>query len=485
VKEKTRRKIISYDIIRSLAFGIAISVFCSNALSADLKKPHIILFSIDTLRADHLGCYGYHRQTSPHIDKFARNSFLFVNTISQAPSTATSHMSIFTALTPPAHSVINIDKDGNYRPLNNSIVTLPAILKNNGYLTVGLHGGGQMDGVNGFDRGFDAYIPMFQVWEDPRGIYRSSLEGLSVVKKEITNWLRRSQKSNKPLFLFLHHYICHDPYVKGPGNFRNRYLSQPVPGLPTVPHDVNWDGDFMVSRKSFFEKVDGTNPEHREHLIALYDGGVCYSDHIFNEVINLFQESGYYDDSLIILTSDHGEEFYEHGENLHWRLFIETLHVPLIMKFPGKSAGGKKIPEPVRSMDIMPTILDYIKIPVPQAIQGTSFLPLMVGQGTYNPVMKSYAEKGDSIRIVKGEYIYSNQKSANHREWLFNQEQDPEERHNLTGKLPEILKQMREEAPRIIASDQAFRKKGAATDQPIRSVRPALREQLKALGYIN
>ncbi len=196
------------------------------------EKPNIILFSIDTLRADHLSCYGYSRETSPNIDKFSRESILFKKAVSQSHFTTPSHMSIFTALTPFGHQIDNPLPRGSHRRVSDSIVMLAEILKKNGYTTIGLHGSGNVGEWFGFDRGFDHYSPDFYEWEKD---YTASREGLAPIKDSIRGWIETSRKEKKPLFLFLHHYLCHVPYLKGPPEFRQHFLTEKVETLPTTP----------------------------------------------------------------------------------------------------------------------------------------------------------------------------------------------------------------------------------------------------------
>jgi len=448
------------------------------------ERPDIILFSIDTLRADHLSCYGYERPTSPFIDEFAQDAVLFSRTISQAPTTATSHMSIFTSLTPAVHGIKNIPPEGNYRPLVDSIVTLTEILRENGYLTIGIHGGSQLDASIGFSQGFDEYSDDFMTWAMISSSTQASLEGFNPIKKKIEKWLQASEEKEKPLFLFLHHYLCHDPYLKGPPEFRLRFLSERVEGLPATVADISLGENFLDARSSFWNNVNLCDPEHLKHITALYDGGVYYSDYIFNEVMKILKEKDLYDKSLVILLSDHGEEFFEHGDKLHWRLLIETLHVPLIIKFPGNKLAGKIIPQTVRSMDLMPTILHFLKIPVPHDIQGNSFLPLINGRGWYDPLVLSYSEHDDSLRFEKDGYVYSNQASRGRRERLFSREEDPEEQRNLAGEKGKLIKQMRREAKNILRADAGFLEKLAPGKEDELRADNKLSEQLRALGYL-
>jgi arylsulfatase A-like enzyme len=453
------------------------------AQSLGPKKPNIILIAIDTLRADHLGCYGYARETSPNIDAFVKDAVLFENAFSQASVTAPAFMSIFTSLTPAVHKVGVFKKDRVFQPLHQQVITLPMILKRNGYSTIGLHGGGEVSENLGFDRGFDSYRKWW------RGDEGTDFQILPQKIDDVRRAIRESKAKGKPLFLFLHHYFCHDPYLHAPEIFCQRFLSEKAAGLPTRPTDIVSAKTFKTNRENFWKNVDMSNPKHRSHIIALYDGGAYYSDHIFGELIKLLEEEKYYDNSVIIVVADHGEEFYEHSDKLHWRLFIETLHVPLIVKFPHSEYRGKVIRERVRTFDILPTLIDFLKLKTDHFMQGISFLPLLTGQDQYAPLIVSYAhqydpESQDSIRFISNGFVYSNQPSAGTDEWLFDAVNDPKEMNNLASSHPVILKQMRKIAQDELEKDKEIRerlklKKGAPVEKD-----EQLLDQLKSLGYV-
>lgn len=457
---------------KSVLIGLAIMVgafllFIKKSPSSEM--PPVVIFSIDTLRADHLRCYGYFRKTSKYIDAFTKESVLFKNAISQSPLTAPAHMSIFTALTPGVHGVTS---QKVLNRLNERIETMPAVFKKNGYFTAGLHGGGGVAPVFGFDKGFDIY----QEWGDSR-LLTERIEDVHMM-------IKKSKERNQPLFLFLHNYVCHDPYLNAPDKFNLQFLSRPVPELPVHPEDITNDNDFFILRNNFWKNVDLSKPKHREHIIALYDGGVSYADYIFGQVVDALKKEKLYDDAIIVLTSDHGEEFYEHMDNLHWRLFIETLHVPLIVKFPHGKFSGRRISQYVRTMDIMPTLLDYLGIRADIFVQGKSFMPFLTGQRAESHFVVTYDDERKSIRFMKDNFVYSNQASHGVVEWLFNITKDSKETKNLEAYEIKIRNQMRISAALILKKDRAIREKiGCAEDIPVPESDRLIKE-LKALGYL-
>jgi arylsulfatase A-like enzyme len=229
--------------------------------------------------------------------------------ISQAPSTASAHMSLFTGLQPTIHRVTNRMVDPEiYRRMGlglaTSIPTLSQYLKENGYLTAGFHGGGNVSAILGFDRGFDLYekTPWEKLYNDPAP--------LNKVNKRLGQKIVRE----KPFFLFVHNYICHDPYLQAPPEFRRRFLTTPVPGLQEelekiTPEGMTTTQRFHSKRRQWWSLIDGTNENHRRHISSLYDAGVNYADFVLGKFLDSLKRKGLYDRSLIIVTSDHGEQF--------------------------------------------------------------------------------------------------------------------------------------------------------------------------------
>ena len=430
----------------------------------------IILLSIDTLRADHLACYGYGTDTSPSIDGFARESVLFENAISPSPHTTPAHISLFTATTPAVHGRTNISANEEvYEPLPAGIISAAEVLKAIGYITVGLHGGGNVDGLCGLNRGFDYYAPVPD-------------ESLN---SRLANLIQTYRTSTNPFFIFLHHYACHDPYTKGPKGLRLRFTKGWKDKATSIVDKIEGLDLFAQKRRRFWRQFNFTSPADRERVTALYDGGVLYSDSLFGETLDVLKREGLYDDALIIVLSDHGEEFFEHSGRLHSRLFIETLHVPLLIKFPHKKFGGRRIREEVRTFDLFPTVFDYLKIkPLPVSFLGLSFLPLILDRGTYNPSIMSFSPRGDRVRFHSQGLVFAHEPLNSVPYWVFDRKSDPLEKVNLAVKRPELLGQM-EYRSREIKGEQRrlaflFRNKSG----PRVEIDERVMERLRALGYV-
>jgi hypothetical protein len=494
------------------ALALAACVACSNR-GAVTKEPAearprrqvVVLFSIDTLRADHLGAYGYERPTSPVIDEFAKSAVLFERAIAPAPSTAPTHMSILTGVNPPVHKIFNARPGEGLAPaqLDPALRTFPQMLKARGYLTAGLNGGGFLDGAVGFNRGFDVYssdlisrrwVMAYKTREDLRAI-RTMLD--------------MAESRDRPLFLFLHHYACHSPYVTAPDTMRDRFLEgRKVEGLSTgLPDEMKyrfiteWDrtgaksitvgGKYVGQGKlrAFWNGIDLSRPDHLAHVVALYDSGVAYADFLFGEVVSILKEAGVYDDALIVLLSDHGEEFFEHGGKEHGRLFVEHLHVPLIVKFPARAGiRSARIAVPVSITDTMPSVFEFLGIPIETPIEGRSFLPLVTGRNAaYRDHVTSYNNHGavfSGIRIETGASSYALVDPAKGTERLYDKGRDPREQTDLSASDPSTLAGMKAFASRDSEEDALFleRLKGLRESAP--SIEPSLVQQLKELGYL-
>jgi arylsulfatase A-like enzyme len=438
----------------------------SDIFLTDLKPPKgIILISLDTLRADHLGTYGYGRNTSPHIDAFAKESVVFETAVVQSPWTLPSHMSIMTSLYPSSHGVVV----RNNR-LAEEHVTLAELLREKGYRTAAFADGAFMKGDYGFKQGFDIYDG-------------DNWIGIARILPKAKKWLEENKAD--PFFLFIHCYDIHDPYT-------------PPPPYDTIFHDFNYTGNFVPSTKNMqaaaWRGLE-VNDEDVRHIKALYDGGIRYTDEKIGEFLSYLQEAGLKDNSLVIITSDHGEEFKEHGSFLHWKLYFRpNLHVPLIMHFPNYPMKEIRIKELVQSIDILPTILDSAHLPPHAKAQGRSLLPVIRRNSTFlrrswwrifHSFIKkedfSFAEgedkKTDDYSIIKGNYqLMYDLESKSTR--LFNIKNDPLAQNNISNNHEALAKRL---LSKLISMHNEIPKYKTTTF----TLDEETRKQLEELGYIN
>jgi arylsulfatase A-like enzyme len=412
-------------------------------------RPLVVLISIDTLRADRLGCYGYTRPTSPAIDAFRGDSVLFQQAIAQAPSTLPSHASMLSSLLPHEHGASIARKSR----LPEAVVTLPEILRANGYATVAYSGYGQLDPAFGLNQGFELYerVP--------------SDEFASTVKAAI-RWLRR--KPDRPAFLFLHTYETHHPYAAAP-----QFLE---------PFDTGYDG--RLPRRIEIDLLKRINRgevalEERdlEHIRDAYDAEIRSMDEAFGRLLRFLRKRGLYDGALIVLTSDHGEEFGEHGK-VGWHshsLYDELLKVPLVVKLPGSAGAGKTIASQVRSIDIAPTVLAALGLASPAAFRGTNLLDRL--ESSEAPPLEAVSER-DSPRIDV------RRSSLRTGEWkmfgarLFDLVRDPGERTDVATEHPEVARELTARLSELLDSRPAGPPSRAEPDEKTL-------ERLKALGYVD
>ncbi|MGH7792955.1 MAG: sulfatase-like hydrolase/transferase, partial [Thermodesulfobacteriota bacterium] len=263
------------------------------------KDINVVFISIDTLRADHLGCYGYHRNTSPNIDRLAREGVIFSNAFSVSSWTLPAHISMFTSMYSTSHGVITGE---DY--LDDSRITLAEVLKREGYATAAFISGAYLrDPRYGFEQGFDLYdASIINEAASLKDVIKASQVITSPsLNKAAKSWLEKNYQ--KKFFLFLHYIDVHSDYI------------------PPPPYDTMFDPDYRGP-------VDGLNifklklkaemdPRDLFHIIALYDGEIAFTDHHIGDLMLSLKELGVYDNTMIILTSDHGEEFFEHGQLGH------------------------------------------------------------------------------------------------------------------------------------------------------------------------
>jgi hypothetical protein len=321
------------------------------------ERPSIILVSLDTLRADHLGIYGYERDTSPELDRLGEESMVFDWAISQAPNTSHSHMSIFTSSYPTVHGF-----RGEHDQLAGFWNTLPEYFREAGYRTAATTDGGLMRGWYGYQQGFERY-------QDDR------LQGLARSVDRAFGWLD-SGLADSPFFLFVHTYDVHTPYAP-PKPFRGMFT------------DGSYAGDFHPGSQeleSIRRRLDadptqghGLSEEDVAFIKARYDEEIRYADHVMGRFIAGLRSRGILDRTWLIITADHGEEFTEHGSVLHEKLYQTLIHVPLIIRPPGPADEGARIQEIVELIDIMPTMLELATIEAPDNLQGASLVELMKG----------------------------------------------------------------------------------------------------------
>jgi arylsulfatase A-like enzyme len=415
---------------------------------------NIILISIDTLRADHLGCYGYSKNTTPNIDKFSRDSVLFENTIAQAPSTEPAHASIFTSLIPSHHGAFYSDK----KPIPQKTVTMAEILKGDGYKTISFNGGGQVAAEFGFDQGFDLYSSF------PGRI--DHLDKVFIGKVEaVMDWIKNNP--NEKFFAFLHTFEVHHPYTP-----EKEYLRM---------FDSSYSGALggHISRELLANINEGRlemSAEDKQHIINAYDGEIFSMDKAFGVLVDFLKKEGLYENTLIIFTSDHGEEFGEHGR-MGWHghaLYDEQLKVPLIIKLMNSRYASTIIGEQTRSLDILPTVLDVLNIPALECFEGVSLFSRFKKR---NRTALFAVSQQDTSGQTHPTSIRTN-KWKLYDEKLYNLESDPLEQNEVQTGYGRIREELRSELDYILSQKQS-EEENESVDLSEETLKT-----LKSLGYL-
>ncbi|MFC2172080.1 sulfatase [Acidobacteriota bacterium] len=327
-----------------------------SVLSASTGRPNVILISIDTLRADHLGCYGYHRQTSPFIDDLAGRGVRFTRTVAPASWTLPSHMSMFTGDYPSRHGVDKVAE-----ALHHQWDTLADVLREEGYATFAVTEGLLVSAQWGFHNGFDSYTDMSDIVEGWDQKVERTVD-------QAAAWLEQNRQT--PFFLFFHTYEPHSPLVPP-----ERYEKMFDPDYAGI-----YNGAKMRELNNPLVTPAMSNQDI-DHIIALYDAEIRFSDDALKRLFHTLESTGALDNTYVILTSDHGEEYGERGmlaEHGH-SLFNEALHIPLIFNGPDIPAGVE-IPDTVSLVDIPRTILDLVGLERQTGYDGVSLHPLIMGK---------------------------------------------------------------------------------------------------------
>ncbi len=442
------------------------------------RQMNVLMLSFDTLRPDHLSGYGYARETSPNLDRFAAQGVLFTQAISPAPWTTPAHYSLFTGLYPSAHK--------NHRSAAEPFANDPTLarrLRDDGYYTVGITGGGSISARFGMANGFNAYreYSSYPNTTHPTRSWKHQ-DDIGRTFDDAEAWLEANADTR--FFLFLHHFESHDPYEDG------HFLDDDV-------------GDDLLARRK-----------------ALYDGDIRHADAFFGRLLDKLRELDLLSNTIIVFLSDHGEEFHEHYvesdvipprskklvpeisyvDHAH-SLYDELLRVPLVFHVPGLEPARRVLDNQVRLIDVMPTILDLVDVAPFGPIQGESLVPLMRGgererdppalaESTY------WGPERKAIRMGGYKYVWiPNLESKTKRTYkgieqyeLFDLTGDPRETTNLYLARPELAEKMHhallgELKASLDLHQQLQQQRPESGEQT--EVEDDVLDALKALGYLD
>jgi len=461
----SRRKLLKYGLSISAAAPLAPVLWLSGcARYRRAQGTNIILIVIDTLRADHLGCYGYFRNTSPNIDRFAADSLLFENCFSHAPSTSASVASILSGFLPHETRVTN------KTVMSKRLRTLPMMLRQHGYKSAAVVSNYVFRDKRGWDNGFD--------------VYNAKMKGHEFNRKDIperiaehttdraVKLLKKFRKDN--LFLWLHYQDPHGPYTPG-ADYAGLFKSPPKKPRILRLNDTG-SGRHGIPK---YQKLGDNRDFH--HYVSQYDGEIRYTDEHLKRLFDTLKRLELYSDSLIIFTADHGEGMGEHDYYFaHGEYLYNTLtHVPLIIKFPAGPAGTKK--DVVEHIDIVPTILKTLNITPGANLRGCDLAGAIPGDREIFAKMETekvrdkfkYSIITDGFKLIHTP-LYD-------RYELYDMKQDFGEEHDLNNETShsQLRSELKTRLKRICQQDML---KLGTVRSPELSAEEL--EKLKSLGYV-
>jgi arylsulfatase A-like enzyme/Flp pilus assembly protein TadD len=429
--------------LRSRACVSLVALLSAGAACTPKSPPappvarNLVLVTIDTLRADRLGVYGSTTVATPNLDRLAREGAMALHASAQVPLTRPSHVSLLTGLYPAEHGI----RDNVSPPLRPGVPLLAEILQQRGFRTGAFVSSIVLSKQSGLGRGFDTYSDRFEIGDDDARFLNTIQKRGDTTVAEAAAWLR--QPGSERRFAWVHLYDPHDPYE------------------PPEPYATRYAG-------------------------RLYDGEVAWSDELVGRLDAVLAETGLRDDTLLVVTADHGEGLDEHGEAVHGFFVYETtLHVPLILRGP-RVTPGTRVEGVTRSIDVMPTVLDLLGLAgATPAVSGRSLAPALTGKAltdepTFAESLTPLIHYGWSdlraLRDGRWKYILAP------RPELYDLDQDPDELHNLADEEPKRARAYRSGIEQQLRLEQAAR---PGAESATAALPPDMLEKLGALGYVS
>jgi arylsulfatase A-like enzyme len=448
------------------ALGPAIPAWAAPA------RPNVLILALDTLRGDHLHCAGREWLATPHLDALARDGIRCERCIATTSWTLPSFATILTGLLPYDHGAVG----GEHEVLAAEHSTLAELLAAAGYATGGFVAVHFLNESYGMTQGlqeFEQALPEEDLYEQAR---RVTSQGLAFAEAH----------RDEPFYLFMHYYDIHSPY-RQPVPFDHLYYvgDERKPGVPILEGLLSADNRAVGNRRQYYAWLEGITD--LAYPIRAYAAGVTFVDAFIGVVLDRLRELGLYDDLLIVLVSDHGEHLGEHDTWFtHHYLYQEVLRVPLIVKLPGRRRAGTVMGTPVSTLDILPTVLRAVDLPVPPECSG---LPLQEQlesspRGTrYLPAEWGAAPEDYAKALVEWPWkLLLFARDGVERYELYRLDTDPCELTSLVPERPEMLGRLRARLRQLFPPEHPVladpRARPAELD-------PASRERLRALGYVD
>ncbi len=411
--------------------------------------PHVIIYLVDTLRADHLGAYGYSRPVSPEIDRFAVEATLYEHAVAQSSWTRPTVASVFTGLWPHVHGV-----NSPRSKLPETAPTLAEVLRSAGYRTAGFVTNPNVSESTGLARGFEHFE--FLEKEGNNDWTRAD-----EINKAVFRWLD-AETAGSPMFLYVHTMDPHDPYDPTP-EMRERFAPGVADDAPTRP----------MGRHA-------RDPDELAELVALYDAEIAFNDRHFGVFLERLRNLDLYDNAMVVFLSDHGEEFYEHGGWKHGAtLHAESIDVPLIVKYP-HATSGSRVAARAQQIDLLPTVLDLLGLEPLAGLPGASLRTLespAVGERQIVSYLDRNRRPQAALLEATRKLLLRRPGTSQERASLFDLGVDRGERDDLADRRPVTVG--------YLAAELRFLLAARGLDPEEAELSERLEEQLRALGYLN
>ena len=395
------------------------------------KKPNVVLFGIDSLLATHMSCYGYNRLTTPYIDRFAESGTLFEKTYCPHVPTTSAYASMLTGLDVFSTQVVALRHQGGLRP---EVKTLAEILRDEGYETTSIGFSG-----NPSSRGFDNYLnykASWGSWAEGRSPKAQSLNEVAISE------LERMAGQDQPFFLFLRHMDPHSPYLP-PEPYERMFYH----GDECDPNNKSMEP--VMTFKPFCDYFATWMPPgitDKDYVIAQYDGAIAYMDACIQSIFNALEAMGIQEETIVILNGDHGETLYDHECWFdHHGIYDVTLHVPLIIRYPGNIPAGQRVPGFNQHKDLVPTILELAEIDAGIDFDGRSLIPMINNEVTSHESeiyltectwMRKHGWRTPEWKLIRAlEPDFHFKPSVE----LYNLIHDPDENDNLADTHPDVV----------------------------------------------
>lgn len=476
--------------------------------TAPPDAPDVLFIVMDTVRARSVSAYGYERETTPHFDRLAREGLFFHNATAPGTWSLAAHASIFTGSFPSVHH-----GHAETRYLDGTFPTLAETMAEAGWETYCFTANPFISDSFGLTRGFQFNDQAWITGAGGRGfsfIYRlldalglsSGDKGGGTVIGNLQRWMADRPADAPPAFVFVNFLEAHFPFHQLPPEFRNAFTDMPVSELRDI-------GQIAFGVQFGRQLTEREMQRVHQPIKDMYDGGVLYTDHLMNQVVDLWRERGTLDETILIVLGDHGELVGEHGAFGHMPpMYEEALHVPFILRYPPAIEPGSQVEPAISTVGTFATIMDLLDLPVPDTVQVGSLLPALEGRPAGQPALaERYEEEMLAARFGEGEangegpllsprgryrtYRQDDLKLAVHYEegefgtWLFDLAQDPGEMVDISETRVEDYQRMMQELQTWEAALglSPLDAEGRGTEGAP-EVDDAAMEQLKALGYV-